>query len=63
MCIRDSADTMQMLGSRQGAGEPPEERGSYQPPSRPAQNTQQQRPQQSNRPAGLSPDMDDDIPF
>ena len=57
------ADTMQMLGSRQGAGEPPEERGSYQPPSRPAQNTQQQRPQQSNRPAGLSPDMDDDIPF
>lgn len=56
------ADTMQMLGSRQGAGEPQEERGSYQPPSRPAQNTQQQRPQSSNRPAGLA-DMDDDIPF
>ena len=56
------ADTMQMLGSRQGAGEPSDDRGSYQPPSRPAQNTQQQRPQQNNRPAGLS-DMDDDIPF
>lgn len=57
------ADTMQMLGSRQGAGEPAEERGSYQPPSRPAQNNQPQRSQQNNRPAGLSPDMDDDIPF
>ena len=51
---------MQMLGSRQGAGEPPEERGSYQPPSRPAQNSQP-RPQ-AQRPQGLS-DMDDDIPF
>ena len=55
------ADTMQMLGSRQGAGDPSDDRGAYQPPSRPAQNAGQQR-QQGSRPPSLS-DMDDDIPF
>ncbi len=56
------ADTLQMLGSRQGAGEPSEDRGSYQPPARPAQATPSRPQPQGNRPAGLS-DMDDDIPF
>ena len=56
------ADTMQMLGSRQGAGEPSDERGSYQPPARPAQAAPSRPQPQGSRPAGLS-DMDDDIPF
>ena len=55
------ADTMQMLGSRQGAGDPSDDRGSYQPPSRPAQGGGQC--QQGSRPPSLSPDLDDDIPF
>ena len=55
------ADTMQMLGSRQGAGDPSDDRGSYQPPSRPAQGGGQR--QQGSRPPSLSPDLDDDIPF
>ena len=55
------ADTMQMLGSRQGAGDPSDDRGSYQPPSRPVQGGNQR--QQGSRPPSLSSDMDDDIPF
>ena len=54
------ADTMQMLGSRQGAGDPMEDRGGYQPPSRPVQNDTPRS--QGSRPPALS-DMDDDIPF
>lgn len=53
------ADTMQMLGNRQGVGDPSDDRG-YQPPSRPAQGNSQR--QQGSHPPGLS-DMDDDIPF
>ena len=58
------ADTMQMLGSRQGAGEPQEEPGSKQPPSRPAQNSYAEargNNSPSQRPA--MSDMDDEIPF
>lgn len=55
------ADTMQMLGSRQGAGMPPEEGGygggARQPAAAPAAN----RP--ASRPAPNFSDMDDDIPF
>lgn len=58
------ADTMQMLGSRQGMGNPSQEEGGYEggqraaPTSRPA----------ASRPAAQKPstgfdDMDDDIPF
>lgn len=47
------AENMQMLGSRQGAGEPMEDRGA---PSRPAQS----RPAAKSMP---STSIDDDIPF
>ena len=52
-------DTMQMLGSRQGAGDPPEDRG-YQPAARQTQGNAARQP--ASRAPGLS-DMDDDIPF
>lgn len=52
------ADTMQMLGSRSGAGEPVEDRaGAPRQPS--SGSTQRQAP---SRAPSLS-DMDDDIPF
>ncbi|HYG54340.1 MAG TPA: single-stranded DNA-binding protein [Burkholderiales bacterium] len=54
------ADTMQMLGRREGAGGPPPERagmaeraGASGAPSRPAEK----------KPAGKIEDMEDDIPF
>lgn len=50
------ADTMQMLGSRPGSGEPMEERGTARQPA-----TGASRPSPSRAP-NLS-DMDDDIPF
>lgn len=50
------ADTMQMLGSRQGAGEPAEDRGA---PARQGQGAA--RP--AGRPAPNISTMDDDIPF
>lgn len=52
-------ETMQMLGSRQGAGDPMEDRG-YQPAARQAQGGAARQP--ISRAPGLS-DMDDDIPF
>jgi len=51
------ADTMQMLGSRPGQGEPVEDRGGSARPS----SGNAQRPASSRAP-NLS-DMDDDIPF
>lgn len=63
------ADSMQMLGSRQGMGSPSEEGGSaggYAPrqaPVRPAP-TAAQRPAATPKPAASNfDDMDDDIPF
>lgn len=54
-------DVMQMLDSRQGTGEPSDDRRSYQHPSRPAQGGGQL--QQGSCPPGLSPELDDYIPF
>jgi single-strand DNA-binding protein len=66
------ADSMQMLGSRQGMGGPAEDGGGggYAPrqsaaaaPARPAA-APAQRPAPANKPAASSfDDMDDDIPF
>ncbi|WP_025915933.1 single-stranded DNA-binding protein [Herminiimonas sp. CN] len=60
------ADTMQMLGGRQGGGSVGMDDGGYS--SAPAQqrqpSPQQQRPQApAPRPASNFSDMDDDIPF
>lgn len=52
------ADTMQMLGSRPGAGEPMEDRGSA--PRQPASGS---APRQAPSRAPSLSDMDDDIPF
>lgn len=66
------ADTMQMLGSRQGSGSAGMDDGGYSNASAPQrqnspqqqQQPQQQRPQaQAARPASNFSDMDDDIPF
>ena len=54
------ADTLQMLGSRQGAGDPSDDRGTYQSPARPAQNSYKAGREGNIRPLS---DMDDDIPF
>ena len=54
------ADTMQMLGSRQGAGDPSDDRGAYQSPSRSTQNSYEAGRNGNIRPLS---DMDDDIPF
>jgi single-strand DNA-binding protein len=66
------ADSMQMLGSRQGMGGPAEDGGGggggyaprqSAPPARPAA-APAQRPAPANKPAASSfDDMDDDIPF
>lgn len=63
------ADTMQMLGSRQGQGSSaPMDDGSYNsaPPARQnanAPSTAAARPAPAARPAANFSDMDDDIPF
>lgn len=59
------ADTMQMLGSRQGAGAPSMDDGGYGggAPSRPAQGGQGGGNRPAQRPAPNFNDMDDDIPF
>jgi len=54
------ADTMQMLGGRQGAGEPSDDRYSSAPAAR--QSAPAQRPSPAKQAPNLS-DMDDDIPF
>jgi single-strand DNA-binding protein len=61
------ADSMQMLGSRQGMGGPAEDGGGYAPrqaaPARPAA-TPASRPAAAAKPAASNfDDMDDDIPF
>ena len=57
------ADTMQMLGSRQGAGDPSDDRGAYQPPSRRRDNSYEAG-RNGNMPNRRSmADMDDEIPF
>ena len=48
------ADVMQMLGRREGAGEPPAERSEAKAEPRPAA---------AKKPAGKFDDMEDDIPF
>jgi single-strand DNA-binding protein len=61
------ADSMQMLGSRQGMGGPAEDGGGYAPrqaaPARPAA-APASRPAAAAKPAASNfDDMDDDIPF
>jgi single-strand DNA-binding protein len=66
------ADQMQMLGSRQGMGQPAGDDGSYDsPPRRPAPAARQ-APAAASAPRSSAPppkassgfdDMDDDIPF
>jgi single-strand DNA-binding protein len=52
------ADVMQMLGRREGAGEPREA------PSEPRESrAAEPRPAQAKKPAGKFDDMEDDIPF
>ncbi|MBI3156742.1 MAG: single-stranded DNA-binding protein [Burkholderiales bacterium] len=56
------AEQMQLLGSREGMGSPPQDEGS----ERPARTAAPARPQQEAKPAASSTgfdDMDDDIPF
>ncbi|WP_394781858.1 single-stranded DNA-binding protein [Undibacterium sp.] len=60
------ADTMQMLGSRQGMGGGDDSGGGYGASSAPAPRQSapaQQRPAPASRPAPNFSDMDDDIPF
>jgi single-strand DNA-binding protein len=65
------ADQMQMLGSRQGMGQPSGDDGGYDSaPRRPAPATRQAPAPSAARPAPAAPkassgfdDMDDDIPF
>ena len=61
------AETMQLLGSREGAGAPaPDDGGSYgdAPASRPAARPAAQKPAaKSSGPATGFDNMDDDIPF
>ena len=52
------ADTMQMLGSRSGSGEPREPRGEA-----PAASRAEAKPAAGKKPAGKFDDMEDDIPF
>jgi single-strand DNA-binding protein len=58
------ADTMQMLGSRQGmgGGQGMDDNGGYSAPA-PRQSAPAQRPAPAPRPAPNFSDMDDDIPF
>ena len=51
------ADTMQMLGSRPGAGEPREPREA------PGAKASEAKPAAAKKPAGKFDDMEDDIPF
>jgi len=60
------ADTMQMLGSRQGMGGPADNSYGNAAPARPAANpaaSQSSAPRQATKPAPNFSDMDDDIPF
>jgi single-strand DNA-binding protein len=50
-------DVMQMLGRREGAGEPPVERGE------PRASEPRSAPPPPKKPAGKFDDMEDDIPF
>ena len=52
------ADTMQMLGSRSGSGEPREPRGEPV-----AAKASEGKPAAAKKPAGKFDDMEDDIPF
>lgn len=56
------ADTMQMLGSRQGAGNPSDDRGAYHQPSRREDNSYEAG-RNGNMPQRSMADMDDEIPF
>ena len=56
------ADTMQMLGSRQGAGDPSEDRGAYQQPSSPGDNSYEAG-RNGSIPRQSMADMGDEIPF
>ena len=51
------ADVMQMLGRREGGGEPREARGPAEP------RAAEPKPAAGKRPAGKFDDMEDDIPF
>jgi|SRR5687767_2012197 len=53
------ADTMQMLGSRAGAGEPREQREPMMEPKAPGDA----KAAAAKKPAGKFDDMEDDIPF
>lgn len=61
------ADTMQMLGSRQGMGGPGgDDGGGYEAPARPAARAPAAAPRQAPAPTKAASgfdDMDDDIPF
>jgi single-strand DNA-binding protein len=52
------ADTMQMLGSRSGSGEPREPRAEA-----PTASRAEAKPAAGKKPAGKFDDMEDDIPF
>ena len=52
------ADTMQMLGSRSGVGEPREPRGETT-----SARASEAKPAAAKKPAGKFDDMEDDIPF
>jgi len=56
------ADTMQMLGSRQGMGAPSDD-GGYGGGAPQRQSAPAPRQQQAPKPAPNFSDMDDDIPF
>ena len=57
------ADVMQMLGRREGSGEPPAERESRGGESRGGESRSAERPAPAKKPAGKFDDMEDDIPF
>lgn len=57
------ADTMQMLGSRQGMGAPSDDGGGYGGGAPQRQSAPVPRQQQAAKPAPNFSDMDDDIPF
>ncbi|CAN5252026.1 single-stranded DNA-binding protein SSB1 [soil metagenome] len=59
------ADTMKMLGSRQGmgGGSADEEYGNAPPPRQQSESGNASRPAPSKQPASNFNDMDDDIPF
>ena len=56
------ADTMQMLGSRQGAENPSDDRGAYHQPSRRGDNSYEAG-RNGNMPRRSMADIDDEIPF